>query len=108
MLCRFATSESLSPKYLAKNFKNVDTLRTATAEELSDVDEVGEIIAESVAAFFASEYGRNTIEDLASLGVDMSAEQPEETVDGSAKTGWKNSGRYGNADQNILATKSRI
>ena len=37
--------------------------------------EIGEIIAESVHAFLNSDFGRDTIDDLASQGLDMTAPQ---------------------------------
>ncbi|HAT66436.1 MAG TPA: DNA ligase (NAD(+)) LigA, partial [Flavobacteriaceae bacterium] len=42
-------------KKLAKHFKTIDALAVATFEELIGVDEIGDRIAESVIAFFASE-----------------------------------------------------
>jgi DNA ligase (NAD+) len=41
---------------------------------LSQVNEVGPIIAQSVYDYFHSKFGRETIADLESLGVKMSAE----------------------------------
>lgn len=61
-------------KVLATNFRHIDALQSATVEELSQVDEVGLIIAESVAAFFSSDYGRATIDDLKAIGLNMSVD----------------------------------
>ncbi len=64
-------------KVLAKEFKNIASLREATVEQLSDVDEIGETIAESVVDFFASEYGKGVIDDLIDIGVDTTQESSE-------------------------------
>lgn len=48
-------------KKLARYFKNVDALASATKEELKDVDDVGEQVAESIVQFF------NTIENLENI-----------------------------------------
>ena len=76
-------------KVLARHFKDIDSLRSATAEQLADVDEVGDIIAESVAAFFASDYGQQTIDDLADIGVRMTADEQGEAAGGSEKLAGK-------------------
>lgn len=60
---------------LAAAFGSVDALAAATVEELSDVEDIGGIIAESVHSFLHTEYGREIIDDLKSLGVKMEAEQ---------------------------------
>jgi DNA ligase (NAD+) len=58
---------------LAEHFGSMDALRQASQEELSNVYEVGSVIAASVWNALNSEYGRATIEDLAAAGVDMTA-----------------------------------
>lgn len=58
-------------KKLAKHFKTIDTLAVATFEELIAVDEIGDRIAESVIAFFASEENRETIQRLKNHGVQL-------------------------------------
>jgi DNA ligase (NAD+) len=60
-------------KILAKKFRNLDRLAAATEEELSTVDEIGEVIAKSVAEFFRSSIGRNVVADFRDLGIDFSA-----------------------------------
>lgn len=56
-------------KVLARHFRSIDAIASATQEELSSVDEVGEIIAESVFRFFSSEHGQQTVRELKELGV---------------------------------------
>ena len=62
---------------LAQNFPSIDALAEADVERLSEINEIGPIIAQSVYDFLHSEYGRKTIEDLRSEGVSMeSTAQP--------------------------------
>lgn len=56
---------------LAKKFGSIERLSKASVEELSDVNEIGGIIAQSIHDFFSSEYGLQTIDDLAKVGVKL-------------------------------------
>ncbi len=56
---------------LAEHFGSIERLRSASVDELSGIHEIGPTIAESVHEFLASDFGRETIEDLAGLGVKM-------------------------------------
>jgi len=58
---------------LAEQFGSIEALRTATEEELGEVNEIGPIIAKSVYEFLHSEAGQQTIDDLVALGIDMTA-----------------------------------
>ncbi len=58
-------------KKLAKHYKTIDSLRNASEEELTTVDEIGERIAQSVISFFASEENNAIIERLKSYGVQL-------------------------------------
>jgi DNA ligase (NAD+) len=60
---------------LADHFSSMEKLLAASEEELSEVMEIGPIIAKSVYAFLHSEFGRATIDDLAALGVKMTADK---------------------------------
>ncbi len=62
-------------RVLAESFGRMDSLRGATVEELSEINEIGPIIAESVLEFLASEFGSAAIADLASQGVVMEVPQ---------------------------------
>ena len=62
-------------RVLAESFGTMEALRKASVEELSEINEIGPIIAESVHEFLASEFGRATIDDLAALGVTMEVPQ---------------------------------
>lgn len=62
---------------LAKRFRTVTALRAVTLEELLQLDEIGEKIAESVLAYFAEEENQRLIERLAQAGVKMEEEVSE-------------------------------
>ena len=55
----------------AERFGTMEILAAQTEEQLSQVDEVGPVIAKSVAAFFASDYGQRIISELSALGLNM-------------------------------------
>ncbi|MDA1051359.1 MAG: NAD-dependent DNA ligase LigA [Planctomycetota bacterium] len=61
---------------LATHFGFIDALEAASIEELTDVNEIGGIIAESVFNFLHGDYGKSIVEDLRSLGVKMEADRP--------------------------------
>jgi DNA ligase (NAD+) len=54
---------------LAEHFHDLDQLRQATVEQLSDIPEIGPIIARSVYDFLRSDSGRDVVDDLQQLGV---------------------------------------
>ncbi|MEL6919016.1 MAG: NAD-dependent DNA ligase LigA, partial [Bacteroidota bacterium] len=56
-------------KKLAKAYKNIDALMTATTEELIAVDEIGERIAHSVVEFFQNEKNLEIVNRLKSYGI---------------------------------------
>ncbi len=56
---------------LAENFGDVDALMAADVKQLSDINEIGPIIAESVHDFLHDDFGSQSISDLRSLGVSM-------------------------------------
>ena len=58
-------------KKLAYAFKDIDSLMSATKEQLIAVDEIGERIADSVIKYFANEDNRSLIESLRSEGVQL-------------------------------------
>ena len=66
-------------KLLAKHFKSIDALMTATPEQLVEVEGVGTVIAESVVRFFHDEVNLNIIERLRQHGLQMalSADQQQ-------------------------------
>ena len=56
---------------LAERFGAMPAIATASEAELAHVDEVGDVIAKSVRAFFASDYGQCIVSDLTDLGLNM-------------------------------------
>jgi DNA ligase (NAD+) len=72
---------------LAKHFKTMDCLRGASEEELSQVNEIGPIIAKSVVSFMSSPYGQRVLDDLKQLGVNLDREAGDEIVLGNQLAG---------------------
>ncbi len=73
---------------LAEHFGSMDKLREAEVEELSEVNEIGPIIAQSVFDYLQSEYGKAIVDDLAALGVNMeSPRRVQSAADGDGSTG---------------------
>jgi DNA ligase (NAD+) len=59
-------------KILAKAYKNIDALMAASQDELTEVNEIGQRIAESVVSFFGNEENKEIIERLRSYGLQFS------------------------------------
>ena len=57
-----------SARNLAKHFRNLEAIRTATVEDLQNVTDVGERIGKSVYDFFHTERYTNEIDELVALG----------------------------------------
>ena len=64
-------------KKLARSIKNIDTLMSASKEELMAIDEIGEKIAESIIHFFSSEKNRELVARLKAAGLKMEMEAEE-------------------------------
>ena len=58
-----------SAKLLARKYKNIDELMNANIDELSEIDEIGEIIAKSIYEFFHQEQTVDLIKRLKNAGV---------------------------------------
>ncbi|MGB1111414.1 MAG: NAD-dependent DNA ligase LigA, partial [Gammaproteobacteria bacterium] len=54
---------------LAKEFRDLETLMQASDEELQETEDVGPIVAQHIAAFFAEEHNREVIQRLLDAGV---------------------------------------
>ena len=65
-------------KVLAAHFKTLDALEQATLEELTAVDDVGEITAGSILEWMASPQSKHLIARLREAGVNMTAAQQGE------------------------------
>jgi DNA ligase (NAD+) len=68
---------------LASHFGSLDALGAATQEELSSVNEIGEVIAESVYSFFHGKTGGELIADLKKVGLDPKMAKPAASATGS-------------------------
>jgi DNA ligase (NAD+) len=77
----------VAAKDLAKRFKSVQNLYAATAEELTEMENVGEITARGIVAYFQSEENRAELQRLFDLGV---APVWEESVKADGKFAGKN------------------
>lgn len=65
-----------SARLLAQHFGDIESMEKATVEELSEVDEIGDIIAESVYEFLRSSLGSASITKLRDVGLDLTEEKP--------------------------------
>lgn len=58
-------------KVLAKKYDNIDKLMSASLEELTDIKDIGAILASNIVGFFDNERNKNLISDLKLIGVNM-------------------------------------
>lgn len=70
-----------SAKTIAKHFKNIDNLMNAKVEEIAELEDVGQIMAESIYKFFKEEQTIDLIQRLQNAGVNMKDEQNDDDVD---------------------------
>lgn len=70
---------------LADRFGTIDALRAADAETLTGMDDVGEIVAESIRAFFADPASARLVDALLAAGVQP--QSPEKIASGGAFEG---------------------
>ncbi|NOQ73695.1 MAG: NAD-dependent DNA ligase LigA [Crocinitomix sp.] len=68
-------------KILAKHFKNIDALIAANLEELINVEEIGDKIAQSIILFFESETNRDIIARLKEYGLSFEMIVAEDASD---------------------------
>ena len=68
-------------KTLAKKFKSIDNLMNASIMQLIEIDDLGEIMAESVYKFFKQEQTIDLINRLKNAGVNMSLKDNSEVTD---------------------------
>lgn len=69
---------------LANHFEGIDKLSQATIDELREVDGVGEIVAESIVAWFADEDNVTLLEKFADLGVAPQFSQKSDRLTGQS------------------------
>ncbi len=58
-------------KKIAFHFKEIEKLANATKEELLEVEDIGEIVADSIISFFNDKKNRDNIEELINAGVNF-------------------------------------
>lgn len=66
-----------SAKTIAKYFKTIENLMNAEVEEIAELEDVGQIMAESIYQFFKQDQTIDLIEKLRDAGVNMKEEQNE-------------------------------
>lgn len=62
---------SKTAKVLARRYKNLDELAKATVDELVQIDDIGAIMAQSIADYFADEHHQEMIRRLREYGVNF-------------------------------------
>ena len=67
----------IAAKTLARKFKNIDSLMSATMEQLLETDGIGNVIAESIINYFASEENRALIERLRLAGLQFTLSEEQ-------------------------------
>jgi DNA ligase (NAD+) len=72
-------------KTIAKNFQTIENLQNATAEQIAELEDIGDIIAESVVAYLASDIGKNTIARLSAVGVQLFEEVVESEAEAAVQ-----------------------
>ncbi|MBO4816255.1 MAG: NAD-dependent DNA ligase LigA [Clostridia bacterium] len=65
-------------KVLAKKYKNIDNLSKASFEELSEISDIGPIMAKSIVDFFEEDQTKDLIEKLKQAGVNTQSLEKEE------------------------------
>ncbi|MFS0655527.1 NAD-dependent DNA ligase LigA [Bacillus sp. 179-C3.3 HS] len=68
---------SKAAKTLATHFEHIDQLKQATKEQLLEVDEIGEKMADAVVTYFEKEEILDLLNELKELGVNMSYTGPK-------------------------------
>ncbi len=68
-----------SAKLLARHFRNIDALSSATLEELIEVEGIGEVIARSVITYFNTPKNKEIVERLRSFGLNMAISEDQAT-----------------------------
>lgn len=71
---------SKASKLLARKYKNIDNLMKAEFEDLSQINDIGSIVANSIIEFFSQEQTQDLIQKLKVAGVNTLAKE-EENID---------------------------
>lgn len=69
-------------KSVARHFGNIDAIMQATREQLLEVEDIGEIIADSIMEYFADDFNKEVLDRLKAAGLNFeTAGQPEKASD---------------------------
>lgn len=71
-----------SAKLLAQNFKNYESLKSAIKEELIDVRDIGDKMADSITAFMNDEKQQKIVNELQTQGLKFEIDEEELTASG--------------------------
>ena len=66
-------------KQLAKKYKNIDTLQNASVDDLLQIDDMGEIMAQSIYDFFSQKQTKDLIQKLKNYGINMQEKENKNT-----------------------------
>lgn len=69
---------STTAKKIASALQNIEAISSASYQTLMDIDEVGEVIANSVMEFFANEQNRDIVNRLKEAGLQFAISQADE------------------------------
>ena len=75
-------------KKLAQALGNIDTLMSADKETLVGIDEIGEVIADSLVSYFSELEHRQLVERLKAAGLQMQSQQKEQIQTGTSLSGF--------------------
>jgi DNA ligase (NAD+) len=67
-------------KSVAKHFGNIDAIASATMEDLLNVDDVGQVIAESIYAYFNDDFNKEIIIRLKAAGLKFEMDAPAQQL----------------------------
>ncbi|MCQ2162816.1 MAG: NAD-dependent DNA ligase LigA [Bacteroidales bacterium] len=68
-------------KSMAKHFRDIDSLASATREQLLEVEDIGDVIADSVVAYFSDPKHQEMIASLRNAGLKFSMDVTEDVSD---------------------------
>ena len=66
-----------SARLIARHFKNIDALMTATLDQLTQIDGIGEVMAKSVISYFHTPENVEIVERLRAYGLQMSLSEEQ-------------------------------
>ena len=74
-------------KILARHFKNIEALRTATVEQLTDVDGIGGVIAVNIVEYCRNQKNAEIVDRLIAYGLRMELSEEQQQMQGTALEG---------------------